>query len=85
MKKQATKHRRPDGKKGHVPFTETQLKKAKWVKAIFGGRERMWVRVLEVGEGRITGRLDNEPVHVDMKLGQQVTLSYADVIDLMTS
>ena len=65
-------------------FTESELKKAKWVKAVFSGRERMWVKVLEVREGRITGTLDNEPVHVDMTLGQRVTLRYSDVVDIMT-
>ena len=65
-------------------FTEDELKSAKWVKAIFGGRERMWVKVLEVCDGRITGTLDNEPVHVDMTLGQRVALSYAEVVDIMT-
>ena len=85
MKKQESKHQRCERNTRHVPmFTEGELKKAKWVKAVFGGRERMWVKVLEVREGRITGTLDNEPVHVDMTLGQRVTLSYADVVDIMT-
>jgi len=85
MKEQESKHQRHERNMRHAPmFTEGQLKKARWVKAVFGGRERMWVKVLEVREGRITGTLDNEPVHVGMTLGQRVTLSYADVVDIMT-
>lgn len=84
MKKQESERQTQERNRRHVPvFTEGELKKAKWVKAVFGGRERMWVKVLEVREGRITGTLDNEPVHVDMTLGQRVTLSYADVVDIM--
>jgi uncharacterized protein YegJ (DUF2314 family) len=73
---------RPDRRNSR--FSESQLRRAKWVKAVFGKKESMWVKVLEVREGRITGMLDNEPVHVDMRLGQRVTLRYDDVVDIMT-
>lgn len=86
LKVQVKKRRRVERPDRHKSvFSESQLRKAKWVKAVFGKKESMWVKVLEVGGGRILGTLDNQPVDVDMALGQRVTLRYSDVVDIMSS
>lgn len=46
-----------------------------------GRREWMWVEVIEWKEDRISGTLQNEPVYVELKAGQRVQVSAAEVFD----
>jgi uncharacterized protein YegJ (DUF2314 family) len=48
-----------------------------------GRREWMWVEVIEWQGDRISGTLQNDPVHVELKAGQRVQVSAAEVFDYL--
>lgn len=48
--------------------------------------EHMWVKVLRTNKGKIVGTLANQPMFVlDMKFGQEVTLSVHEIEDVTNS
>ena len=50
------------------------------------GREWMWVEVIKWQGNKITGTLQNEPFNIpDLKAGQMVNVSEADVFDYLPS
>jgi uncharacterized protein YegJ (DUF2314 family) len=40
-----------------------------------GGHEHMWIEVATLSDGRVTGTLINNPVHVDLRKGQTVSVN----------
>lgn len=47
--------------------------------------ERLWIDVTDIGRGTITGKIDNDPVCVDMKYGDIVTFTKQNIFDIDNS
>jgi len=66
-------------------FTErVTIKPGSFAKLIFNDQERMWVEVTKTDEaGNYEGVLNNNPVVVNMKLGDKVKFTERNVCDIM--
>jgi uncharacterized protein YegJ (DUF2314 family) len=54
-------------------------------KLIFDDRERMWVKITEVKDGRYKGTLGNSPAFVDLQFGEEVEFGPENISDIMRS
>ena len=84
----ATKARRAGNPKTTAPAFDvsdvplSSIKRGDFIQAIFDDTERMWIKVSKVGRSAVTGKLDNIPVAVRMKLGQKVAVPFGHIIDV---
>ena len=71
-------------------FSAETVKKARAAKFVFGdlddgdeNLEHMWLTDLDVKRKTVTGKLDNDPVYVRLKLGQIITRKISEVEELL--
>lgn len=71
-------------------FSAKTIKKARAAKFVFGdlkgedkNLEHMWLTDLDISGDNVTGKLDNDPVYVRLKLGQIITRKISEVEELI--
>jgi len=48
-----------------------------------GGKEYMWVKVVQITDEELVGELDNDPVKADVKCGQFFAFTRDEVIEVI--
>ena len=43
--------------------------------------ERMWVEITEMNEGKLIGKLDNEPYRLSLKIGDEISFGVENICD----
>ena len=47
-----------------------------------GMKEYLWFRVEDLSEGKVLGRLSNEPIYAHMKVGDVKWINIEDIVDV---
>ena len=47
-----------------------------------GMKEYLWFRVEDLSEGKVLGRLSNDPVYAHMKVGDVKWITMGDIVDI---
>jgi len=68
-------------------FTRKEIENVESVKAWFEGEdgsvEHMWVLIHFVENQMVYGELNNDPVLLDLKCGDKVTIPFSDIEEIM--